>query len=167
MKPKFSLYTLLWIVFFGAVLSAFYADYRWKSSLTNVVVTSRNLDICHKITEDDVEVRDCLASRVPEGAITEISHVLGKLIVNRKTRNSPIFISELVDEGKGLGGGDLAREIVSITVKNLERFDLKPGERVSVYATDKCLLESVRIWDLGSEPNTLILLVDPGQKASV
>ena len=167
MKPNFSLHALLWFVFFGAVLSAFYADYRWKSNLTSVVVASRHLDLHTKITTDDIDLRVCHVSRVPEGAITQASDVLGKTISERKTKDSPIFLNEILDEKQRLFVDDFSWRVASITIKSpvepLEKLKLRAGELISVYVAEKCLLKSVRVWDLGDEPNTVMVLVNDQQ----
>ena len=101
MRPKFSLYTLLWAIFFAAVFSAFYADYLWRSkNLTSVVVASRNLHSHHELTVDDIEERDVPISQLPDEVAKSPSEVVGKILRSSCNKGGPVFLSNVYSKQK-------------------------------------------------------------------
>ena len=98
MRPRFSIYSLLWLTLFAALASVFYVNYLWQAkALADVVVSARLLPHGHKITSEDVQLARVPIDNVPEGTATSLSKVLGNHIRNGYTKNHPIYLDNLYE----------------------------------------------------------------------
>ena len=98
MRPRFSIYSLLWLALFAALASVFYVNYLWQAkALADVVMSARLLPQGNKITSEDVQLARVPIDNVPEGTATSLSKVLGNHIRNGYTKNHPIYLDNLYE----------------------------------------------------------------------
>ena len=107
-----------------------------------------------------------MVAAIPSGVATCESEISGKILSDRITKGSPIFLGQIVDpeeHWKNVMAPVIPHKVISIEFSNaqelLKKNALEPGERISVFADGECLFQSVRVWEVDSEAGIVQVLV--------